>query len=396
MRETIKKIVYFSKRFSKEIFIALLLAVIAAIAIERYQNKWQENIIHKNQKAVAMVEVYDKDGTPLRQGSGVFVAYKGICDGNLVTNYHVIKGADSITAKLPSGAYYKAKRIVATSETFDIAIIQFEAKDVPYIKELGDSDKIKIGEKVFAIGSPMGLENTVSQGNISYPKRILGGVEFIQFTAPISPGSSGGGLFNAKGKIVGITSQAIEGSREPNEETVAQNLNFAVPINLVRAGLAGGMGSVTEESPDYFYVNGILAENEKDYNTAIELFEKTIDIKPEYTAAYLELGYIYYDKNLYDKQLEMFKKAVELDPNNSEAHFYLAAAYEDKGQYDLAIAEYKKVIELKPENKDAASQLGVLYIMMGEKEKALELVPKLIELNPGLGNELKALIDRMN
>ena len=395
MREKIKKIAYFSKRFSKEIFIALVLAVIAAIAIERFQDKRQEWIVHKNQKAVATVVVYDANGEPFGQGSGIFVAHKGICDGTLITNYHVIEGAKSIRAKLSSGAYYEEKELLAADKNYDIAIIRFEATDVPCIKELGDSDKVKIGEKVFAIGTPMGLENTVSQGNISFPKRNLGGIEFIQFSAPVSSGSSGGGLFNAKGKIIGITCEAIEGSHEPNEETVAQNLNLAIPINLVRDTLAKKNIKITEGSPDYFYSKGMLAENKKDYETAIDCFEKAIELNDKYTAAYLELGYIYYDKGLYDEQLEMYKKVVELDPNNYEAHYYLAAAYEDKGQYDLAIAEYKKGIELKPEDKDATYALGVLYIMRGEKEKALELVPKLTELNPGLGNELKTLIGRM-
>jgi tetratricopeptide (TPR) repeat protein len=394
MREKLIKIANFGKRFSKEIFIALVLAIIAAIFIEIFQEKRGEETLRKNQKAVAMVGVYDANGELYGQGSGIFVARNGICDGTLITNYHVIERAKSITAKLSSGAYYKAKGFLAADKKFDIAIIQFEAKDVPSIKKFGDSDKVKIGEKVFAIGAPMGLENTVSQGNISYPKRNLGGIEFIQFSAPISSGSSGGGLFDSKGKIIGITSGSIKVPHELKESDTAQNLNFAIPINLIRDSFAGKVKKITEDSPDYFYSEGVLAENEKDYDKAIKCFEKSIELNNAYTDAYLELGYVYYDKGLYDEQLGMFKKAVELDPNNSDAHYYLALAYEDKSQYDLAIAEYKKVIELKPEYKDAIHGLGILYIMQGEKEKALELVPKLMELNIGLGNELKILIDR--
>lgn len=396
VREKIKKIAYLSRRFSKEILIALLLAVFAAIIIELVQKKREEGILLNNQKAVAMVEVYDKNGELFGQGSGVFIAHKGVCDGTLITNYHVIEGAKRITAKLSSGAYYSAKEILAADKNYDIAIIQFEAKDVPCIKGLGDSDKVKIGDKVFAIGAPMGLENTVSQGNISCPKRKLGGIEFIQFSAPISSGSSGGGLFDARGKIIGITSKAIEVSTESEGKTIAQNLNLAIPINLVRDSFAGKIKKITEDSPDYYYSRGVLAENEKNYEIAIGCFEKAIELNDRYTAAYFELGYIYYDKGLYDEELGMFQKAVKLHPNNSEAHYYLAESYEDTSQYDLAVAEYKRVIELKPENRDATFELGVLYLMRGEKEQALELVPKLTELNPGLGNELKTLIGKMN
>jgi tetratricopeptide (TPR) repeat protein len=91
----------------------------------------------------------------------------------------------------------------------------------------------------------------------------------------------------------------------------------------------------------------------------------------------------------------MFKKAVELDPSNIDAHYSLATAYEDKEKYDLAIKEYEKVLELKPDDKDTMYSLGILYLIKNEKEKAFELVNKLERLNPGLGKELKILIDKM-
>lgn len=384
MKEKIKN---FIKRFSKEIFFALILAVIVAVAIESIKEKTGEEILSKNQKAIAVIITYDKDMKPLGQGSGFFITTNGI----LVTALHVIEGASFVTAKLSSGAYYDIKKILGADKNLDIAVLQFEAQGTPFVK-LGDSDKIESGEKIFAIGAPMGLENTVSEGVISNPSRKLDGVVLVQFTAPISSGSSGGGLFNTSGKVIGIT----VGSKEVSQEEIgmAQNLNFAIPINLIKKAIEGG-GELIEGSPGYFYSLGIIAKNKKEYDKAEENFLKAISLDEKYAAAYTELGMIYYNKGQYDLEIEMFKKAVDLDSNDSDAHYYLATAYEDISQYDLAIDEYKKVIELKPDDTDAIYSLVIIYLMQGEKIKALELASKLVELNPGLGNELKILINRM-
>jgi len=384
MKEKIKN---FIKRFSKEIIVALILAAIAAVVIEGINEKTGEEILNKNQKAIAIVVTYDKNMKLLGQGSGFFVSSGGI----LVTAYHVIEEASFVTAKLYSGAYYNLKEVIGADKNLDIAVLQFDAQETPFVK-IGDSNKIKTGEKVFAIGSPMGLENSVSNGIISNPKSKLDGIELIQFSASISSGSSGGGLFNTRGKVIGITIGSIDSSRK--EEDFSQNLNFAVPINLIKKAMEGG-GELVEGSPGYYYSLGIIAKNKKKDDIAEENFKKAVSLDEKYVAAYTELGLIYYNKGLYDLEIEMFKKAVDLDSNDSNAHYYLATAYEDIGQYNLAIDEYKKVIELDPGDTDAIYSLVIVYLTQGEKSKAFEMVNRLEELNPGLGNELKMLINRV-
>jgi serine protease Do len=97
----------------------------------------------------------------------------------------------------------------------DIAILQFSASETPSVSDLGNSDDIRIGDKVFTIGTPTGQENTVSEGNISFTNRELNGRRFLQFTAPISPGSSGGGLFDEDGNIIGITTASLHSTSGP-------------------------------------------------------------------------------------------------------------------------------------------------------------------------------------
>jgi len=386
----IKEVVSFIKRFSKELIIASVLAIIAAWAYEEIKVKIHHAAIDHNRKAIATIENYNKDGRLISQGSGFFIDSKG----TLVTNYHVIKKAHLpfTIAKLPSGAYYKLKSPKGIDETTDIAVLQFEANETPFVK-MGNSDTIERGQKVFTISVPLGLEGSFSEGVISDPKRKLDGREFIQFTAPISPGSSGGGLFTEKGEeVIGITTLSLI---EPRENR-AQMLNLAVPINILKNVVDGKEKSFIEDSPEYWYANGTLAKNAGDYDKAIKYFMMAIEKDDKYVYAYIDLGSVLYEKGLYEQELKVLNIAAQLEPKNSNAYYYLAQAYEDSGIYNSAIAAYKRVIELNPNDKDAIYSLGILYIAQGEKDKAVELIPRLSKLNVGLGNLLNAVAERTN
>ena len=146
----------------------------------------------------------------------------------LVTNLHVIQGATDVTVTLANGDVYDDVAVVDVDERRDLVLLKIKAFGlVP--ATLGDSDAMQAGESVVLVGSPEGLDLTVSEGVISALRDSGNGYQLLQTSAPASPGSSGGGMFNEYGELVGIvTSQFLEG----------QNLNFAVPINYVRGILA--------------------------------------------------------------------------------------------------------------------------------------------------------------
>ena len=136
-------------------------------------------------------------------GSGFIIG----ADGHLITNAHVVDGADEVTVKLSDKREFKAKVIGADKRT-DIALLKIEAKDLPKVT-IGDPDKLRVGEWVVAIGKPFGLENTMTAGIVSAKGRDLPQenlVPFIQTDVAINPGNSGGPLFNMKGEVVGINS----------------------------------------------------------------------------------------------------------------------------------------------------------------------------------------------
>ena len=168
--------------------------------------------------AIVSIITSDKDGKPVAQGTGFLVSK----DGRIVTNYHVIKDASSAIVKLPDGAFYDVDGVVAFDKARDLAVIKAHGQNFR-VATLGNSDRVQVGEEIVAIGSPLSLESTVSNGIVSGIRTVeKEGGKYLQITAPISPGSSGGPLFNMAGEVVGITTLYLEGG---------ENLNFAIPIN---------------------------------------------------------------------------------------------------------------------------------------------------------------------
>ncbi|MDR0649464.1 MAG: Do family serine endopeptidase [Synergistaceae bacterium] len=162
---------------------------------------------------------------PMRgKGSGFIVDKKGY----ILTNNHVAEGADKITVTLLDGRHFEAK-LVGRDPTFDLAVIQIEAANLPTLP-LGDSDAAEIGEWVVAIGNPLGFENTVTAGVISGKNRTLQASNinfqgFMQTDASINPGNSGGPLINLRGEVIAINTAIVP---------YAQGIGFAVPVNMAK------------------------------------------------------------------------------------------------------------------------------------------------------------------
>ncbi len=175
--------------------------------------------IEKAVKSVVKVFCFGTDGNEICTGSG-FVAFE---DNIIVTNYHVIEDAYTCKVSTEDDISYTVSNVLAYSEEKDIAILELSKSTELTVFELGDSSTLSRGANVTAIGSPLGLKNTVSKGILS-GKIIESGYDILQFTAPISEGSSGGALFDDNGNVIGITfASYVEG----------QNLNLAIPIELV-------------------------------------------------------------------------------------------------------------------------------------------------------------------
>jgi serine protease Do len=162
-------------------------------------------------------------GMPMRgEGSGFIVSP----DGVILTNAHVVSGADEVTVKLQDRREYRAKVLGSDPKT-DVAVLKIDAKNLPVVP-VGSTRNLQVGEWVLAIGSPYGLESTVTAGVVSAKGRTLPGdnVPFIQTDVAVNPGNSGGPLFNTRGEVVGINSQIY------SQTGGYQGLSFAIPIDV--------------------------------------------------------------------------------------------------------------------------------------------------------------------
>jgi serine protease Do len=160
-------------------------------------------------------------------GSGFIISN----DGYIFTNNHVVEQADKILVKVSDGKEYEAK-IIGTDAKTDIALIKIKPSNSLPVVEIGDSDKVRVGEWVVAIGNPFGLEQTLTAGIISAKGRVIGAGpydNFIQTDASINPGNSGGPLFSMDGKVIGINTAIV---------AHGQGIGFAIPINMAKSILA--------------------------------------------------------------------------------------------------------------------------------------------------------------
>ena len=148
-------------------------------------------------------------------------------DGHIITNAHVIDGADEINVTLSDGRSFPAT-VIGADAKLDLALLKIAAGDSLPVTRLGDSDTLEVGEWVMAIGNPFGLEQTVTAGIVSAKGRVIGAGpydDFIQTDASINPGNSGGPLFNTSGEVVGINTAII---------ARGQGIGFAIPVNVAR------------------------------------------------------------------------------------------------------------------------------------------------------------------
>jgi V8-like Glu-specific endopeptidase len=183
----------------------------------------QENVtdvVKRSSDAVVLIAISNSSGQETALGSGFLVS----AEGEIVTNYHVIKEAHSAIVKLSNGAFFPVKSVLASDANKDSAIVKVDGKNLPFLT-LGDIDKLHVGDRVVAIGSPLGLEGTVSDGIVS-ALRDVDSKKWIQTTAPVSHGNSGGPLLDMNNHVVGVITWGV------NVE-LGQNLNFAAPCTAV-------------------------------------------------------------------------------------------------------------------------------------------------------------------
>lgn len=396
-----------------------------------------QQIIERNKDALVSIwyhvedyyNYYSYSATPkdttLLNGSGFFVSPDGI----IGTNYHVVESLDSILVKTSDGTFYDAE-LMMVDEKNDFAILKIKNPDgrVFQTVTMGNSDSLKVGQDVFAIGSPLGFEYTISQGIIA-AIRPEERVEFtdpntyalvqkvfdkvIQITAAISPGNSGGALFTDKGEVVGITTYSYG---------FYGNLNFASAINsfknLLNVALnAGGEGQeefLAKKEDNLFNINYKLASNFKNrvinnwfyskqadtMKVVIDTFVvkqdslnknnlvkaenyllKCIELKPDSFYVYKDMIDLYVTTSNYQKAETLYTQIRERFDNDSLLNtlsYSLADAYTTTKDYKRALTFYEKLLKKDTNDAYIRFQIGDTYKSMKDYKSAIKIYNDLI------------------
>ncbi len=200
-------------------YLRLLCAVVLVLGGADSANaQTAQAIARKAFGSTVLLVMEDANGQPLSLGSGFFVGA-----GQIASNLHVVEGAVRGYAKLVGQkTKYDLEGITAVDSRRDLVVLKVAVDDSPVLP-LGDSDAVQVGEAVYAVGNPQGLEGTFSEGIVSSIREV-GTDRLLQITAPISPGSSGGPVLNGKGEVIGVSVGIFKGG---------QNLNFAIPVKYL-------------------------------------------------------------------------------------------------------------------------------------------------------------------
>src|SRR5499427_10717467 len=248
-------------RSSGRLGIAATLALAALLPFSlrvaaQEQEPMAARIARENLPAVVTLIALDDRDQPLALGSGFFVTR----DGVIVTNAHVVSGANRVLVRW-RGQNGVALKLLTFARKYDLVTIQTSFTSTPTVL-LADSDTAAAGQDIVVLGSPQGLEGTVSTGIIG-GLRTIAGVRYLQITAPISPGSSGGPVFNSQGRVVAIsTATSAKG----------QNLNFALPVNLLRDVPPAAIGFAAIKPTPFDLRDGDRLKDLVYFNNIIEEF----------------------------------------------------------------------------------------------------------------------------
>ena len=384
-------------------------------------------VFQKVKDAIVVVKALHREGQEVSQGSGVVLP-----SGEVVTNHHVVEKGAALTV-VAKGRSALAL-IVGQDPDRDLALLFVVGLDASPA-QLGRTEGLKVGQRVFAVGAPYGLELSISEGIVSQLRGKKPPI--IQTTAAISPGSSGGGLFNEQGQLVGITSFYLKGG---------QGLNFAVPVEWVRELIAQSkkaepppaakaperaqapdssseprgaepertwlsQAAALEAAKDWsgllehskrwtraepgeslaWYALGIAYRKLGRYQEAVDAYKEALRLKPDDAEAWNSLGNAYSDQGRYQEAVDAYKEALRLKPDLPGVWYNLGLAYSAQGRYQDSLTAYKEAIRLKPDFAGAWTSLGVAYYELGRYQEAVDAYKEALRLKPDLAGAWAAL-----
>ncbi|MFZ7127312.1 MAG: tetratricopeptide repeat protein [Desulfobacterales bacterium] len=366
------------------------------------------------QKAVVAVQTYDGNMKATGVGTGFFIN----ADGHLITSHHVLDGAFHAAVKTADGERYPIERVLAENSDADLIKVSVDIPPEAMRWIRVTAEVPPVAERIVVVGTPLGLEQTVSEGIVSAIREIPGAGDIFQMSAPISMGSSGSPVVNRRGEVIGVVSfQSRQG----------QNLNFAVagksvieladsdepiPIaewtyrksaddpelvkSLCRTGLRFAMSGHFQEALDYYLAATERTPDDSEAwyglghcyvgldqpREAIAAYREAIRTEPDNPVARYNLGRYYIELGQLEEAVALFREAAGVDPDYIPAFFDMAVALGNLGKTEEAISSYQAVIRINPDFFPAFHQMGIVYHRSGRHSEALHSQQRAIEINP--------------
>lgn len=333
-------------------------------------------LIRDTQPSVVTIYGYTGSRRLLGTGSGFFVDDSG----QLVTNCHVLEGVFHAEVKTHVGVTYAVRAVIAEDKEADLAKLQVE---IPkgLVKPLRISKSPpEIGERVIVIGSPLGYEQTVSDGIVSGARDVEGYGRMIQISAPVSPGSSGSPVINLSGEVIGVASSQVEGG---------QNLNFAIPAARISslqasANTDGKLGKkpLHLRPLDTDYAEGMKFLRGEDYEDALTCLLKAVERNPSHAYAWMRAGVCYLELGEYQESVKACREAVRIRPELYLGHYTMGKAHYRLGVLKEAVSAFKRAIEISPDSSRAHGELGLSYKGLGRLAEAAQAFKQAVRLKP--------------
>ncbi len=361
--------------------------------------------------AVVRVVVRGENFKVLGVGSGFFVS----ADGLLVTNHRIIEGGRFATVLLDNGDTLFVEGLAAADPKNDLALLKINASDLPFLS-VNTGPVLKVGARVYAIGNPKGVTNTLSEGIIRRLPNADGNPAIIQTAASVNSASSGGPLLTAHGKVIGITSARLasgqgvncvvstskiekllrdRGKVKPIISAGGARLNKTETAMLDKAWKAIGeqqwdaaktalVGLRKTQSSNSFvafalgYVNAQLG----DPGSAVACYKQAVAIKADHAAAHYGLGIAYKNMRRYSEAIAALKQTIALQPNTPSAYFHMGDIHGYMHRYEESIAAFKQAIALDPDYARAYCYMGLTYQDMQRYTEAIAAYKQAIALKP--------------
>lgn len=332
-------------------------------------------LIKQVQPAIATVVGYDTDGNATQIGTGFFVDRRG----HLITNRHVLAGAARAEVKGASGRIYPIVRVLAVDAAADLIKVEV---DIPITRVRilkMNRETPAPGERVIVIGSPYGLEHSVSDGIVSTVRDAGEFGKMIQITAPISSGSSGSPVMNVAGRVVGVaTIQVSDG----------QNLNFAVPSARAIELKTKVSQTFSDWSADTHEHAALKAAAAGKFDMSLELYQRAVQIRPHSAKAHDGIGMALHALGQYDDARKAYEQAMKYDPRSATIRYHLAELYERQEAWDKAAENYAEAIRIDPAHAQAHRHAALAFVRLGNKDAAMKHYTSLQQLDASLAERL--------